>query len=69
MTYDMHGSWEPFTGHNAPLYPRADENADQKTLNIDSVVKYWISNGASPSKLAIIEFKIINLINTNWDSD
>ena len=39
MTYDLHGAWEDFTGHNSPLYPRDDEVDDQAYLNI---VRYYI---------------------------
>ena len=53
MAYDLHGSWETFTGENAPLYPRSNEVGDQHNLNIDSVVNYWISNGANKSKLIL----------------
>lgn len=40
-------------GHNAPLYPRLSESGNelQKTLNIDSVINYWVNNGATKSKL------------------
>jgi GH18 family chitinase len=30
MTYDMHGSWDPVTGHSAPLY--AGPNNDGFTV-------------------------------------
>lgn len=40
-------------GHNAPLYPRANEIGDQKNLNVDSAVKYWIEKGAPASKLVL----------------
>ncbi len=46
MTYDMHGAWEPFLGHNAPLY------SDDK-LSVDFAVNYWISLGADPNKLTL----------------
>lgn len=53
MTYDLHGGWEPFTGHNAPLYPRSDEIGYQRNLNIDAAIKYWKQNGADPTKLIL----------------
>ena len=34
MSYDLHGSWETFTGHNSPLHARADETGDQAYLNV-----------------------------------
>lgn len=42
-------------GHNAPLYPRLSESGNelQKTLNIDSVINYWVNNGATKSKLIL----------------
>ena len=39
MTYDLHGSWETFTGINAPLYSRSDETGEQATLNLVSRLK------------------------------
>jgi GH18 family chitinase len=30
MTYDLHGPWDPTTGHNAPLY--AGSNDDGLTV-------------------------------------
>jgi chitinase len=53
MTYDLHGSWETFTGLNAPLYPRSNEVGEQRNLNIDAAVNYWITNGASKNKLVL----------------
>nr|KAG5709852.1 hypothetical protein BaRGS_032676 [Batillaria attramentaria] len=53
MTYDLHGSWETHTGHHSPLYPRADEQGDDRYLNLDFAAKYWVQKGASPSKLNI----------------
>ncbi len=34
MTYDFHGKWEDRTGHNSPLYPRADEQGTARYLNM-----------------------------------
>ncbi len=53
MTYDFHGSWENFLGHNAPLKGRDGEDDKQATLNIDYVIDYWISNGAPREKLML----------------
>lgn len=34
MTYDMHGAWDPVTGHNAPLYPRASETGAAAAFSV-----------------------------------
>ncbi|CAH1980289.1 unnamed protein product [Acanthoscelides obtectus] len=52
MSYDLHGSWDKVTGHNAPLYPsNLDNTADSKELNLVSCAEAWLSRGASRSKL------------------
>ena len=53
MAYDLHGAWENFVGHNAPLYSRSDEVDKQAELNVNTAVQYWIENGAPPEKLML----------------
>ncbi|XP_050394209.1 chitotriosidase-1 [Patella vulgata] len=53
MTYDLHGSWESFTGHNAPLYARSDEKGDQALLNVDWAARYWVQKGAPKNKINV----------------
>ncbi|CAI9739982.1 probable chitinase 10 [Octopus vulgaris] len=53
MTYDFHGTWESFTGHNSPLFVRANEQALQRTRNMEWAIDYWIHLGAAPEKLLI----------------
>ncbi|XP_063384902.1 chitinase-3-like protein 1 [Cydia fagiglandana] len=50
MTYDFHGTWDPETGANAPLFPQETDGPDVN-LNGNHSVHVWIENGASPSKL------------------
>lgn len=53
MAYDLHGTWESFTGHHAALYARADETGDQALLNVDWATQYWISKGCPREKLIL----------------
>lgn len=54
MAYDLHGPWEAVTGHNAPLYPSSkDVTAQQKSLNVDAAIKYWLAQGAPPEKIIL----------------
>lgn len=53
MAYDYHGSWEPYTGLNAPLYPSLRETGGNLTLNFDWTVMYYLELGAPPSKLNV----------------
>ena len=46
MTYDFHGSWNVEANYPAPLY--TDDES-----NIDFIVQYWISKGASPMKICL----------------
>ena len=39
MTYDLHGSWESFTGHHSALYPRKGETDGQELLNVVCIIK------------------------------
>ena len=49
----MHGSWETFTGFNAPLFKRSNEVGEQAQLNVEWAVNYWISKGAAREKLVL----------------
>lgn len=51
MSYDLHGSWESFLGHQAPLFARKDENDQQAKLNTAWAVNYWLSKGCPRYKL------------------
>ncbi|XP_069678524.1 acidic mammalian chitinase-like [Periplaneta americana] len=54
MAYDLHGSWDSVTGHNAPLYPSSkDVTQQQRSLNVDAAVKYWLGQGAPPEKIVV----------------
>jgi len=49
MTYDFHGSWEDYTGANAPLSSRPGESKTDQTLNDEFAVNYWLQLGAPAS--------------------
>ncbi|XP_066559338.1 acidic mammalian chitinase [Amia ocellicauda] len=53
MTYDFHGPWENFTGHNSPLYRGSKDQGEFITYNIDFVMKYWRDLGAPVDKLLL----------------
>uniref|UniRef100_A0A8C2GJA0 chitinase n=1 Tax=Cyprinus carpio TaxID=7962 RepID=A0A8C2GJA0_CYPCA len=51
MTYDFHGTWERFTGHNSPLYQGSKDEGDLIYFNTDYAMRYWRDNGAPVEKL------------------
>lgn len=55
MTYDFHGSFDTDhkIGHHAPLYASSTETGEKRKMNIDSAVKYWLSQGAPAEKLIL----------------
>uniref|UniRef100_A0A8C8E441 chitinase n=1 Tax=Oryzias sinensis TaxID=183150 RepID=A0A8C8E441_9TELE len=53
LTYDFHGSWEPVTGHNSPLYRSAVDTVSQMQYNINSSISHWLSLGAAADKLLL----------------
>ena len=53
MTYDLHGAWERRTGAHIALYPRADETGDDRLLNVDWAVNYFIKLGLPANKLVM----------------
>jgi len=46
MTYDFHGPWNSEANHPAPLHTENDKN-------IEFVIQYWLSKGASPGKICM----------------
>lgn len=34
MTYDLHGAWDPITGHNSPLFGSASDQGEHIYFNI-----------------------------------
>ncbi|KAI5614394.1 chitinase, acidic.3 precursor [Silurus asotus] len=51
MTYDFHGTWESFTGHNSPLFVGSKDYGDLVYFNADYAMKYWRDNGTPVEKL------------------
>ncbi|XP_031146119.1 acidic mammalian chitinase-like [Sander lucioperca] len=53
MTYDFHGAWDPFTGHNSPLYRSSGDQGDNIYYNVNFAIKYWRDQGAPLEKLIV----------------
>ncbi|KAM7405058.1 hypothetical protein PAMP_012347 [Pampus punctatissimus] len=53
MTYDFHGAWDPFTGHNSPLYRSSVDQGVNIYYNVDFAMKYWRNQGAPLEKLIV----------------
>jgi chitinase len=54
MTYDFHGSWNPFTGLNAPMYAGPhDTTPAQQEWNVQASINWWIGQGAPRNKLVV----------------
>uniref|UniRef100_A0AAY4C7R6 Acidic mammalian chitinase n=1 Tax=Denticeps clupeoides TaxID=299321 RepID=A0AAY4C7R6_9TELE len=51
MTYDFHGTWETFTGHNSPLYQGSKDSGDLIYFNTDFAMRYWRDQGTPVQKL------------------
>uniref|UniRef100_A0A090XFE2 Putative chitinase-like lectin n=1 Tax=Ixodes ricinus TaxID=34613 RepID=A0A090XFE2_IXORI len=49
--FDLFGPWNSFTGHPAPLRGIADDSSD--TLNVETSIENWISEGVDVSKLVL----------------
>ncbi len=71
MTYDMHGPWDKFADHHAPLNKREHDYYPYNTLNVAFAMRYWAEKGAPRSKLIMgvpfygRAFELINPANTN----
>ncbi|XP_055510988.1 acidic mammalian chitinase-like isoform X2 [Leucoraja erinacea] len=53
QTFDFHGPWDNFTGHNSPLYPRKDKRGDSMYLSVDFAIKYYRGKGVPGKKLIV----------------
>ncbi|XP_006865985.1 PREDICTED: acidic mammalian chitinase-like [Chrysochloris asiatica] len=53
MTYDLHGSWEGYTGENSPLYKYPSDTGSNAYLNVEYAMNYWKDNGAPAEKLIV----------------
>ncbi|XP_033630916.1 chitotriosidase-1-like [Asterias rubens] len=53
LSYDLHGQWEPVTGHHTALYPGSTDVGDNAFLTVSNAVNIWLSGGTPPSKLVL----------------
>ncbi|XP_055917102.1 chitinase-3-like protein 1 [Eupeodes corollae] len=54
MAYDLHGSWDPVTGINAPLFEGPNDQTQlEKQLNVHASISYWLNNGAPREKIVL----------------
>ncbi|XP_046896042.1 acidic mammalian chitinase-like [Hypomesus transpacificus] len=53
MSYDFHGSWDPFTGECSPLYKGPADKGGFIDFNVASAMNYWKNQGAPAEKLLV----------------
>ena len=53
MTYDLHGDWDNFADHHAPLNARDHDGWEFQSLNTAGAMNYWASKGAPRHKLLL----------------
>ena len=53
MAYDLHGTWEKTTNHNAALYANPAEPAESANRNINRAVTDYLAAGVPPGKLVL----------------
>lgn len=52
MTYDLRGPWEQFTGLHSGMYAHPqDTSEDDRQLNVDAAVNYWLGQGCPSTKI------------------
>ena len=69
MTYDMHGTWDNYADHHAPLKKRPFDTGATQNLHSDGALSAWISQGVPASKIIFgipfygRNFKLANINN------
>ncbi|XP_065090833.1 probable chitinase 10 [Ochlerotatus camptorhynchus] len=54
MAFDLRAYWGARTGHNAAVYPATFETSGiEKELNVDTILKGWITAGLASSKIIL----------------
>lgn len=53
MSYDFHGAWDTFTGHNSPLYRSSVDQGVNIYYNVEYAMKLWVKKGAPLEKLML----------------
>lgn len=51
MTYDLHGTWDSYVDHHAPLYRRPFDQGPTQNLHSDGALSAWIQRGVPASKV------------------
>jgi hypothetical protein len=71
MSYDLKGPYDGFIGHPSQLMPDKSDPAKLKNANQDSIINYWLAQGAQPNKLNMgisFQAKKFNLLNPTQSS-
>ncbi|XP_041488404.1 acidic mammalian chitinase-like, partial [Microtus oregoni] len=53
MTYDLHGSWDDYTGENSSLYKYPTDTGSNAYLNVEYAMNSWKNNGVPAEKLIV----------------
>ncbi|XP_042240538.1 acidic mammalian chitinase-like isoform X1 [Homarus americanus] len=53
MTYNLHGDWDNYVHHQSGLYPYKDDTGNNKYLNNDFAINYWIELGMPSNKIVM----------------